>query len=197
MTLSKNTKLLFVDVETPNGHNNSICSIAAIETDIEGNVVDQMYSLVNPEAEFWKRNTYIHGIAAEDVEDAPTFAELWQNRLQPMFKGSRLVAHYPVFDMHVLAKVFRTYSIQAGQSFVADSRDTCYGGSLDVCAAAIGFDLDHHNALSDALCCKEVFFANRKELGWNEIHPGRLWQKFDFDNRCFMRYSEIRGGWVS
>lgn len=49
---------LVIDVETPNGNNDSICAISL--TPIEDNTIgNPLTYLVNPEAEFWDRNTHL------------------------------------------------------------------------------------------------------------------------------------------
>jgi DNA polymerase-3 subunit epsilon len=68
--------IVVFDVETPNFNNDRICAIG-ISVIENGEIVKSRYSLVNPECEFDYRNIQIHGITPSDVNDAPTFPEVW------------------------------------------------------------------------------------------------------------------------
>ena len=66
-----------IDFETANGKRSSICSIgiAILEDDW---VVDSIYTLVSPTPNFYTRwTTAIHGLSAEDTNDAFCFEEAW------------------------------------------------------------------------------------------------------------------------
>ena len=52
-------------------------------------VVNEFYSLINPETDFNWRNIQVHGIHSEDVADAPTFLKF--GNYQTIFKRNRLV----------------------------------------------------------------------------------------------------------
>ena len=98
------------DVETPNRMSNrmSAIGIAVIE---DGAIVDEYYSLVNPETYFDYFNTQLTGISEETVRDAPTFPEVWE-QIEPMMSGGLLTAHNAVFDMGVLKKCLLDYGIE-------------------------------------------------------------------------------------
>ncbi|WP_311408713.1 exonuclease domain-containing protein, partial [Liquorilactobacillus uvarum] len=90
-----------LDFETANFKRNSACSIAltVVRND---HIVDEFYSLINPQVPFNQRNIQIHGIRPEDVSNAPTFLELWPH-LSPLFAPNKLiVAHNATFDCSVL-----------------------------------------------------------------------------------------------
>jgi len=63
-----------LDVETANNHRGSICQIgvACVRPD---NSIETWVTLVNPETRVWIWSG-LHGITAEMVEDAPTFADV-------------------------------------------------------------------------------------------------------------------------
>ena len=64
------------DFETANPKRNSACSIA-LSVVRNGQIVDEFYSLINPQADFAPTNIRVHGIKLADVINAPTFSELW------------------------------------------------------------------------------------------------------------------------
>lgn len=81
-----------IDFETANGKRSSICSIgiAILEDDW---VVDSIYTLVRPTPNFYTRwTTAIHGLSAEDTNDALCFEEAWES-IAPKLKDLPLVAH--------------------------------------------------------------------------------------------------------
>lgn len=67
---------IVLDVETPNGKNDSICSIG-VELIDDDKVTDEWYTLVDPEEEFESMNIAIHHITPGMVQGAPKFEEVW------------------------------------------------------------------------------------------------------------------------
>ena len=66
------SRFVVFDVETPNRYNNRMSAIG-IDVIEDGVIVDEYYSLVNPEQPFDYFNTRLTGISAETVAGAPTF----------------------------------------------------------------------------------------------------------------------------
>ena len=97
------------DVETPNSANDrmSAIGITVIEN---GVIVDDFYSLVNPEARFDYFNIQLTGITPEMAAEAPAFPQLWAE-IEPLMSSGVLVAHSAPFDMGVLAKCLNAYGI--------------------------------------------------------------------------------------
>ncbi len=149
------------DVETPNRRNDRMSAIGI--TVIEGGViVDEFYSLVNPETYFDAFNSKLTGIDTDTVRDAPNFLELW-GRIEPVMSSGILVAHNAVFDMGVLRKCLRYYdvewkrqvsylcTVQMGKHFLPGMSH-----KLDVLCDYYGIALDHHQAASDSHACGEI-----------------------------------------
>ena len=97
------------DVETPNRYNNRMSAIG-IDVIEDGVIVNEYYSLVNPEQPFDYFNTRLTGISAETVAGSPTFPELW-DEIEPLMSSGLLVAHNAIFDMNVLKKCLCDYQI--------------------------------------------------------------------------------------
>lgn len=163
----KHDTLVFLDVETPNAHNDRICSIGVIKTDLSGVVVDERYFLVDPETHFDDLNMRIHGIRPIDVRGAKTFPELWDTYLSDIMRGCGYVAHNAKFDLCVLSKLFDLYGIDRPKMDYACTLQMAQSSSIgfascklpDVCAT-LGIPLaSHHNAADDAAACKAVFWA--------------------------------------
>ena len=76
------------DVETPNCANDRMSAIGITVIE-DGVIVDDFYSLVNPEARFDYFNVQLTGITPEMAEKAPTFSELWAE-LEPLMSGGMI-----------------------------------------------------------------------------------------------------------
>ena len=90
------------DVETPNYANNRMSAIGITVVD-GGEIVEDFYTLVNPEARFDDFNVQLTGITPAMVAGKPAFPALWQ-RIQPLMGSGVLVAHSATFDLGVLSK---------------------------------------------------------------------------------------------
>ena len=66
-----------MDFETANHQSHSACSLALVMVQ-NSQIVDEYYTLIQPETPFFWRNVQIHGIHQEDVRTAPKFPEVWQ-----------------------------------------------------------------------------------------------------------------------
>lgn len=102
-------KFAAIDFETANEKRNSACSIGVVRFD-EKQIYDEYYSLINPMSDFRSMNIRIHGIREEDVQDAPTFEDLWPT-LNEKLKGHVIVAHNASFDMSVLRQSLLKYDL--------------------------------------------------------------------------------------
>ena len=157
-------RVVAFDVETPNSLNDRISAIGITVME-EGRVVDEFYSLVNPEEEFEPFNVELTGITPEMVAHAPTFPQLWHT-IRPILEGGILVAHNAPFDMSVLAKCLRDYGLtwrkrvpyactcQMSRCLIPQSPNH----KLNTLCDHFGLELDHHHAGSDSRACGEIYF---------------------------------------
>ena len=155
------SRFVAFDVETPNRLSNrmSAIGITVIEN---GEITDEFYSLVNPEAHFDYFNVQLTGINGETVRSAPVFPEIW-TQIGPMMSSGLLVAHNAVFDMSVLKKCLNDYKIEWKPYVrylctVQMGRRVLPGMShkLNVLCDYYGISLDHHQAASDSRACAEI-----------------------------------------
>lgn len=150
------------DVETPNLRNDRMSAIGVCVVE-NGEIVEEHYSIVNPEEHFDLFNIQLTGITPDMAADAPTFAELW-SALGPIMRSGLLVAHNAQFDMSVLSKCLRAYRIPCPE--ITKYACTCRMGKrivpwmpnhkLDTMCRELNIDLNHHNAGSDARACAEI-----------------------------------------
>lgn len=155
------SRFVVFDVETPNrlNHRMSAIGITIIEN---GEMIDEFYSLVNPETYFDYFNVQLTGISEEAVRNAPTFPEVWP-RIEAMMSSGLLVAHNAVFDMSVLKKCLYGYGMEWKPSVrylctVQMGKRVLPGMShkLNDLCDYYGISLDHHQAASDSRACGEI-----------------------------------------
>ncbi|SEG11672.1 3'-5' exonuclease [Parabacteroides chinchillae] len=161
-----------IDFETANGKRSSVCSvgIAIVEGDT---VVDSIYTLIRPVPNYYSPwTTAIHGITAEDTNDAPDFEEVWA-RIAPRIQDIPLVAHNSPFDEGCLKAVHQVYGLAYPHY---DFYCTCRlsrklypylcNHQLQTVAAHCGYDLTyHHHAMADAYACAHIANTMMRERG--------------------------------
>ena len=154
-------RFIVFDVETPNRRNDRISAIGITVVE-NGRIVEEKYSLVNPETEFDPFNTRLTGIDAATVADAPTFPVLWE-QIAPLMGSGILVAHNAVFDLSVLRRCLRDYRIlwRSRADYLCTvrmSRKLLPGmkHNLNVLCDHYGIALQHHHAGSDSRACAQV-----------------------------------------
>ena len=151
-----------LDFETANRNWNSACEIGLVVVE-GGRVVDTYRRLIRPTPNRFDRgNIRVHGIRPEDVADAPTFAEIY-DELLPYLTERHLVAHNASFDIGVLTATARlyglpkpslTYSCTVRLARKVWPEAPRYG--LGVISGFLGIELNHHQALSDANACAQI-----------------------------------------
>ncbi|CAB1041186.1 DNA polymerase III subunit epsilon [Corynebacterium diphtheriae bv. gravis] len=162
-----------VDVETANSDWGSICQIGAAKVR-DGHVVETKEWLCTPPGDlnsFDEANIAIHGITADMVATAPSFAECYDQFAD--FAGDLpLAAHNAQFDM--------TAFLRATQAADIRLRTTNFGCSLAAARAAhlpianhklptvsqhLHVELrHHHNACADAEACAGILIALTQRL---------------------------------
>lgn len=100
---------IVLDLETPNRFADSMCSIGIVVVK-DNVVVDEIYTLINPEAEFDSFNISFTGIGPEDVIDAPTFPEFF-DRYRHLLTGNVIVGQNITFDLSVISKALTRYNL--------------------------------------------------------------------------------------
>ena len=111
-----------IDFETANNERTSVCSVGIVIYR-EGKKVDDFYSLIKPEPEYYNYwCSQVHGLTLEDTINAPVFPEVWK-QIEPKLCLSAedqeklgtlylpLVAHNKAFDETCLKAVFRVYGM--------------------------------------------------------------------------------------
>ncbi|AKI03194.1 DNA polymerase III epsilon subunit-like 3'-5' exonuclease [Hoeflea sp. IMCC20628] len=190
-----NLNFAVVDVETANENFSSICSIGVAKFRA-GKLVDEHYTLVNPETYF--SNTYIHGIDISHVEDAPKLAEgLTMLSAWLSDDYARTVCHMP-FDKTATTRAADKVSMNWDHINWHDSaravklawpeyRQSGYG--LKKIAKVLGIEFEHHNALADAKAAGEVLLAAAKII---DESKASLWEQISQDKATRARLNYLK-----
>jgi DNA polymerase III subunit epsilon len=145
-----------IDFETAHGKRWSICQVGLVRVE-HGIVTNEIDLLVQPPNNFyWDWFIDIHGISPETTKNAPTFDKVWFI-IEPFIKGQVVVAHNGFsFDFDVLGKTLVYYGVP-----IPEYEKFCtyriFGAGLEKLCWEFQIPLNHHEALSDARACAELF----------------------------------------
>lgn len=153
-----------VDVETANYNRGSICQIGIVEF-VDGLIVSEWSTLVDPDVAFNPGNIEIHGITPDDVFGCPTIRELAEE-IRGRLEG-RVVVSHTMFDRDSLSIALP--DAVDGLEWV-DSCELARAAwpwlprhKLDYLAQELGIEFGHHDALEDARTAGLVLIAASDE----------------------------------
>jgi DNA polymerase-3 subunit epsilon len=148
------------DFETAYGHKNA-CQIGLVIVK-QGKIVNEKSYLIQPPENIISAYcSKIHGITPSKTKNAPTFDIVW-NDIKQYFEHRVVVHHSDGFDMRVLSQELEYYKIPVCRYLSVESTmflfpDT-YSRSLANLCTAYSIQMEqHHDGLSDARCCAEIF----------------------------------------
>lgn len=152
-----------IDFETANQSSGSVCSVGVVIVR-ERIIVKKIYKLIRPRPHFYSYwTTKIHGLTAQDTENAPDFPEVWQE-IAGDIEGLPLVAHNSPFDAGCLKAAHQIYEMPyPDYKFYCTCRAArkqfpqLHNHKLPTVAQHCGYDLSrHHHALADAEACAAI-----------------------------------------
>ena len=155
-------KFAVIDIETPNRHQDSICSIGIVIIE-NGEITNKIHHLIDPEAQFDESNISIHSITPDEVEGKPTFPEIWE-RIKEIFSGYLLAGHNLRFDLSCIKKAMQRYHIEASPVYYIDTLTLSRSFVEDICSYKLNvlcqffnIPLDrHHDAICDSTATAEL-----------------------------------------
>lgn len=161
---SEVSRFIAIDFETANPLRNSACAIGIIRVE-KNKIVEKVNYLIQPPQQYFQFS-YIHGITWSDVAKEPNFSQLWP-RFSNMFKNIDFIAaHNASFDSSVLSACLSHYKIpEVNIPFLCTvnlSRKCwkIFPTKLpDVCRF-LNIELNHHDAMSDAMACAKIVLAS-------------------------------------
>lgn len=148
-----------LDFETAQGYRWSICQVGLVRVE-NGIITNEINFLIQPPNNYyWQRFIDIHGITPNMTKDALTFDNVW-HKLEPFIKGQAVVAHNGLsFDFPVLKKTLDYYGIQTPE-YDKHCTYRIFRQNLASLCSQYKISLNHHDALSDAKACAELFLIH-------------------------------------
>ena len=152
-----------IDFETATGYRNSICQVGLVRVE-NGIITKELNVLVQPpDNYYWSRFTDIHGISAKDTVNVSTFDQVW-HQIAPYIENQNVVAHNGFgFDFPVLNKTLDYYNL-ATPDYNKFCTYKIYRSNLANLCQEHNIPLNHHDALSDARACGELWLRRLKEI---------------------------------
>jgi len=151
-----NNTFTAIDFETAQSYRWSICQVGLVRVE-EGIITDKKSILVQPpDNYYWYKNIEIHGITPQQTADAPTFAKIWQ-QIEPFIRHQNVVAHNAFgFDFPCLKQTLGLYNLPVPE-FNGHCTYKIFKKRLSLLCREYRIPLNHHDALSDALACAELY----------------------------------------
>lgn len=154
-----------IDFETATGHPESACAVGIVTVN-DGIIVDEYYTLIQPPYNHYTyHNILVHGIRPTDTIAEKTFDGHFPEIRQRLF-GRTIVAHNESFDRNVLLRTMKHYGLYYDELEIADKWEcTCKiyrakgykPANLKYCSQRNNIELNHHEALSDARACAQLY----------------------------------------
>jgi DNA polymerase III epsilon subunit-like protein len=192
-----------IDVETANADESTICQISIV-TFINGEIVDEWKSFINPDARFSSKNTKIHGIRRKDIKNAPYIRNIVQV-LHDKLDG-KVIANYTNFDKRALSGALNGQFDNHLWLDITDIVREQYnqfryrGYGLKPIAQFLHIKNDnHHDALNDAIVAGRILVAAVRESGrsfqyWKERfvqNPLPIAQPIEKDEDYYIQLLQI------
>lgn len=166
--------IISIDFETANEKRFSPCAIGVVIAN-EDEIIEEFYSLINPQLDFTSFNIGIHGIHPHDVADAPTFVELWPI-LHRYLANNLVIAHNASFDMSVIRHTLDYYNLAYPELDYLCTRNIAkqvwpnlMNHKLNTIASYYDIIFEHHHALEDARVAWKVFQKAKEEYETNSV----------------------------
>jgi DNA polymerase III subunit epsilon len=165
-----------IDFETANKYQLSACALGIVVFE-DGMEIMRKSFLIKPPSPydyFDPTNVRIHQITSSMVSLAPSFYDIFPI-IEPYLRDSIIIAHNADFDLGILRALIAHFHCELPPMYygctVQLSRKAFEGLTnykLNTVAEALGFPLNHHDALSDALACANIMLTTM--MGMNEFN---------------------------
>ncbi|WP_432714651.1 3'-5' exonuclease [Pedobacter sp.] len=144
-----------IDFETAHGKRWSICQVGLVRIE-NGIIKETINRLVCPPDNFYfYRNIEVHGITPERTRHAPNFSAVWKEIL-PYIHDQTVVAHNGAFDFSCLSQTLEYFGLEQ-PVYNKQCTYKIYKKKLATLCLEHRIPLNHHDALSDALACAELY----------------------------------------
>lgn len=162
-----------IDFETAHGKRYSICQVGLVRVE-NGVITNELSILVQPPGNYyWDWFTDIHGITPEITRASPTFNQIW-HLVEPFIKNQSVVAHNGLrFDFPVLSETLQYYGVEVPE-YNKHCTYRLFGANLASLCLKYNIPLNHHEALSDARACAELFLVHLNKTENDDRKLGRI-----------------------
>ena len=156
-----------IDFETATQRRDSACAVGIV-TVRDGLVVEKFSALIRPPRNWYNLDFSrdIHGIFPCHTREVPEFAGVYPE-IRARLLGQMVVAHNEHFDREVLAACMERSGLDCGElgGLIVPWECTCRiyrekgfdPVNLHACCERLAIPLNHHDALSDAFACAELY----------------------------------------
>jgi DNA polymerase-3 subunit epsilon len=159
-TFEEEATFTALDFETASSHPSSVCQIGLVRFE-KGQVVKKINQLIQPPNNAYSyRNIEIHGIKPVDTLHAPTFDKVWW-QVKNWIEDQVVVAHNSGFDVNCLRSSLAYYD-EIQPDFEERCTRVIFRRGLAYLAKKYHIPLNHHDALSDANACGQLFLLHLK-----------------------------------
>jgi DNA polymerase III subunit epsilon len=152
-----------IDFETAIGHH--ICSVGIVTFE-GGKVIEEFHALIQPPDNNYNwHNIQVHGITEEDTVNSPNFKGVYPD-IEKRLKGRKVVAHNESFDRRVLSQTMSDFGIEYSTLDIPVKWECTLKifkskgykpANLKACCDVHNIELNHHEALSDARACGQLY----------------------------------------
>jgi DNA polymerase-3 subunit epsilon len=152
-----------IDFETATAYHPCSVGIVTVEN---GVIVDEYATLIKPPNNQYNPFTIaVHGIYPRDTANAKNFVQVFPE-IQKRLKYRVVVAHNESFDRNVLAKSMELYGLNYASLNLAPKWECTVKiykakglkpTKLSDCCREMKIALNHHEALSDARACAQLY----------------------------------------
>jgi len=177
-------KLAYVDLETTGGRptRDRITEIAIVQT-IDGEIVDEWQSLVNPEIHIPDMIQRIIGITPAMVKDAPTFDALLPTVMEKL-EGFVFVAHNARFDSGFLKNAYKrsredfNYPVLCTVKLSRKLYPEFRRHSLDAIIQRFGITCEaRHRAMGDAAALPQLVSRMHRDFDSDDVFAAMALQR--------------------
>jgi DNA polymerase-3 subunit epsilon len=155
-----------IDFETATSKRTSACAVGIVSVE-NGIIVDEYHVLIQPpNNEYNWHNIQVHGITERHTINAPTFDQVFPE-IKRRLQGKTIVAHNESFDRSVLQKTMIENGFNYSELSISErwectmklckANNRYPSGKLNECCIVDNIELIHHEALSDARACAELY----------------------------------------
>lgn len=146
-----------IDFETATPERCSICSVGIVSV-IDGVIMEKFFSLIQPpKNEYSNMCTSIHGITSSKTIHAPTFPEIYPEIRRRLINKTIIAHNAKGVEFHCLNNAMQLYNIQEDLNITWIDTMDIDKRSLEKICEELQIPLTHHDPLSDALACAEIY----------------------------------------